>query len=185
MDPDALAQLIVQTVKASLQPVRDQVAQLGARLDVLAGVQATIQAASQELSAVDLAALRERLAVLETRAPVPGPPGRDGLDGQDGADGLRVDDLAASFDGDRTLTLSLAAGTRTKSIPIVLPIPRWQGVYTPARAYQPGDLVTWEGSAWHCQQATSSKPGDHAAAWRLMVKRGRDYTGRRPGNGGV
>jgi len=182
MSPDALAQLIVHTVKASLQPVRDQVAQLGARLD--AQDQARLDQAP-DLAGVDLAALRERLAVLETRQPVPGPPGRDGLDGQDGADGLRVDDLAASFDGDRTLTLTLQAGTRTKAIPVVLPIPRWQGVYTPARAYQPGDLVTWEGSAWHCQQPTSSKPGDGAAAWRLMVKRGRDYTGRRPGNGGV
>jgi hypothetical protein len=145
----------------------------------------TILAASQELSSVDLASLRERLAVLETRQPVPGPPGQNGLDGRDGADGLRVDDLAASFDGDRTLTLTLQAGTRTKAIPVQLPIPRWQGVYTAARAYQVGDLVTWEGSARHCQQATSSKPGDQSAAWRLMVKRGRDYTGRRPVNGGA
>jgi len=185
MKPDALAQLIVQTVKTALAPVRAQLTALDGRLTAATGHQATIDAAAVSLAVVDLASLRERLAVLETRAPVPGPPGRDGLDGRDGADALQLDDLTASFDGDRTLTLTLAAGPRTKSIPIALPIPRWQGVFTDGRAYQVGDLVTWEGSAWHCQRPTSMRPGDHAAAWRLMVKRGRDYTGRRPANGGA
>jgi len=184
MTPDALALLIVQTVKSALQPVRDQSVHLAARLDQLQAVLAALQQAAAVAPTVDLAALRERLAVLETRQPVPGPPGRDGLDGQDGADGVRLDDLAASFDGDRTLTLTLAAGTRTKAIPVTLPIPRWRGVYNASQAYQTGDLVTWEGSTWHCQAPTISKPGDQAKAWQLMVKRGRDYTGRRQANGG-
>jgi hypothetical protein len=178
MTPDALAQLIVGTVKQAIQPLRAQLSALDGRLAGQASHQATLDAAALSLAAVDVASLRERLAVLETRAPVPGPPG---LDGRDGVDGLQLDDLTASFDGDRTLTLTLQAGTQTKSIPITLPIPRWQGVYTDGRAYQVGDLVTWEGSAWHCQQATRSRPSDHGAAWRLMVKRGRDYTKRTGG----
>jgi hypothetical protein len=184
MTPDALAQLIVSTVKQAIQPVRAQLAALDGRLAAQATHQATIDTAAVSLAAVDIASLRERLAVLETRAPVAGPPGLNGQDGRDGADALAVSDLAASFDGDRTLTLTLSDGVRTKSVPITLPIPRWQGTYTAGHAYQTGDLVTWDGSAWHCQQPTSSKPGDHAAAWRLMVKRGRDYT-RRPGTGGA
>ena len=35
-------------------------------------------------------------------------------------------------------------------------------------------LVTWAGSAWHCNETTTTKPGDGAKAWTLMVKRGRD-----------
>jgi hypothetical protein len=178
MTADALAQLIVTTCKQALQPIRLSVATLEAKAGALADRQDAVLGYPLEL-----AALRERIAVLETRAPVAGPPGdpgRDGLDGRDGTDGIRLEDLTAAFDGDRTLTLTFDNGICRKSLPIVLPIPRWQGVYTDGRAYQTGDLVTWEGSAWHCQQPTSSRPNDRAAAWRLMVKRGRDYTGRRP-----
>lgn len=39
--------------------------------------------------------------------------------------------------------------------------------------YDVGDVVTWSGSAWHCQAKTADKPGT-SAAWRLMVKRGAD-----------
>jgi len=44
------------------------------------------------------------------------------------------------------------------------------------KSYDPGDLVTWAGSTWHCDEATTSKPGEYAGAknWTLMVKRGRD-----------
>ena len=37
--------------------------------------------------------------------------------------------------------------------------------------FDQGDVVTWGGSAWHCQQKTTDKPGT-SAAWRLMVKEG-------------
>jgi integrin beta 3 len=39
--------------------------------------------------------------------------------------------------------------------------------------YLPGDIVTWSGSTWHCQEQTTDKPGI-SAAWKLMVKRGND-----------
>lgn len=175
MTADALAQLIVMTLKSALLPLRTTVSALELQAGNLAARQSTLEAQALELSA-----LRERLAVLETRAPVAGPAGQDGTDGKDGADGIRLEDLAADFDGDRTLTLRFSNGIVTKSIPITLPIPRWQGVYQAGRPYQTGDLVTWQGSAWHCQQPTSSRPADSAHAWRLMVKSGRDYTGRRP-----
>jgi hypothetical protein len=176
MTADALAQLIVLTLKSALLPLRTTVAALEAQAGALAAKQAVC-----DTYALELSALRERLAVLETRAPVAGPAGadgRDGLDGRDGADGVRLEDLAADFDGDRTLTLRFSNGIVQKAIPITLPIPRWQGVYVAGRPYQTGDLVSWQGSAWHCQQPTTSAPNDRARAWRLMVKSGRDYTPR-------
>ena len=38
--------------------------------------------------------------------------------------------------------------------------------------YEGGDVVTWGGSAWHCEvEKTTAKPGD-SSDWRLMVKEG-------------
>ena len=39
--------------------------------------------------------------------------------------------------------------------------------------FERGDVVTWGGSAWHCQEQTTDKPGT-SMAWKLMVKMGRD-----------
>lgn len=96
----------------------------------------------------DASALGERLAVVETRPLLPGPAGADGakgLDGKDGADG--------------------APGTAGLA---------FEGVYQDGKSYQPGHLVTWAGSSWHCNERTTTKPGDGSKAWTLMVKRGRD-----------
>jgi hypothetical protein len=127
-----------------------------------------------------LAGLSERIAVLEVRAPVPGPAGADGKDGKDGivgkdgADGLGFDDLDVEFDGDRTVLLKFSKGDRHKSWPIVLPFQRQKGVFAEGSTYVPGDLVTWGGSQWHCDSETTTKPGDGSKAWTLVVKRGRD-----------
>lgn len=37
-----------------------------------------------------------------------------------------------------------------------------------------GDICTWAGSVWHCEQTTTDKPDGTSRAWVLMVKRGRD-----------
>ena len=171
--PDAVAQLIVMTVKHALAPLRASLDRLEDRL-------------STTLSRLDavyttLPVLRERLAVVETRAPVPGPPGQDGAPGEDGRDGVGFDDLSVEFDGDRTITLSFTRDTVTKAFPITLPIPRYQGTWSGAQTYAVGDLVTWDGSTWHCQLPTSSRPGENATAWRMMVKRGRDGRDRSDG----
>jgi hypothetical protein len=124
-----------------------------------------------------VAVIQDRLAVVEARALVPGPPGqngRDGVDGAAGVDGLGFDDLDVTFDGDRTLLFKFVRGTQEKVWPIALPFLKQQGVYQEGQAYVPGDVVTWAGSAWHCTEATHSKPGDGSKAWTLIVKRGRD-----------
>lgn len=178
MHPDALADLVVTTIKASLAPVRADVVRLE-------GALAVKDAALETLTAT-LGTVRERLAALEARAPVAGPAGRDGRDGSDGVngiDGLGFDELAASFDGDRVLALTFTRGPLVKTFPIVLPIPRYQGIFTAGATYTPGDVVTWGGSAFICKHATTSKPGESGAAWQLMVKAGRDLRAPERGRG--
>lgn len=90
----------------------------------------------------------ERVAALEARPPLPGPAGTDGAPGPPGAPGRDGVDGMAGLE--------------------------YCGVYVDGRSYDRGDLVTWGGSAWHCNEATATKPGDGSKGWTLMVKRGRD-----------
>lgn len=153
-----------------LAPVLERLTGLDARISHIAGQ--TELALTKECSA-----LRERVAVIETRAPVAGPPGKDGADGkagQNGVDGLGFEDLSVEFDGDRTLGLKFVRGDVTKVFNVPLPFQRYQGVYQEGKSYSLGDTVTWAGSTWHCQDATTTKPGEGSKAWLLVVKRGRD-----------
>lgn len=95
--------------------------------------------------AKELGTLRERVAVVEVKAMQPGPQGEPGTNGQDGKDGA---------DGKAGLT--------------------YQGVWQDGKQYEFGDLSTWAGATWHCNEPTTSKPGDGSKAWTLIVKRGRD-----------
>lgn len=125
----------------------------------------------------ECAAMRERIAIVETRAAVPGPAGKDGQDGKpgkDGADGLGFEDMDVQFDGDRTITIKAERGTLRKSWPIVLPFQRQKGVYVEGKTYAEGDLVTWGGSQFHANAETTAKPGEGSKDWTLVVKRGRD-----------
>jgi hypothetical protein len=117
-------------------------------------------------SAVELAGLRERIAVLETRAPIPGPPGRDGTDG------LGFDDLRVEHDGERELALIFARGEASRRFPARFPIPIYRGVYVPGARYARGDVVSWAGSTWIAEEETDARPSEQG--WTLMVKKGRD-----------
>lgn len=97
----------------------------------------------------------ERVAVVETRPQLPGPAGEPGPAGKDGLDGK-----------DGTAGLS------------------FEGVYQEGKSYDLGHLVTWAGSSWHCNEPTTTKPGDGSKAWTLMVKRGRDGKDGTPGQDG-
>lgn len=132
----------------------------------------------------DVVTVRERIAAVEVRAQIPGPPGKDGAngkDGRDGADGLGFEDLSVDFDGDRTIELKFQRGAQVKRWPITLPYMRQQGVYVEGKSYVRGDVVTWGGSQWHCEAETSTKPGDGSKHWTLIVKRGRDGRDGRDG----
>ena len=82
----------------------------------------------------------------------------------------------------RTLALEFQRGDLAKTFELELPVPIYRGVYEPERAYRPGDNVTFGGSTWICQAATSTRPGE-GDGWTLAVKRGRDgkdLTGPQP-----
>jgi hypothetical protein len=161
MTPDAIADVVVGTVKRSIAPVLARMA--------------TTDAA--------IAAIGERLGAVESRAAVPGPPGERGERGEPGADGLGIDDVSVDFDGERTLSLRFARGGVAKTFPIVLPLMRYQGAYCEGVAYVVGDIVTHGGNAWHCNKPTTFRPGNDINAWRLMVRKGRDA--KTNGNGGA
>lgn len=57
---------------------------------------------------------------------------------------------------------------------------RYTGVYDGVKTYEPGDVTTWAGSTWHCNELTTTKPGENTKAWTLMVKRGRDGKDGKP-----
>jgi integrin beta 3 len=150
------------------------------------------------------APLVARVAALETRAVVAGPPGRDGADGRDGqpgrdgAPGARGEkglDGAPGRDGTlegasldqvdaRAWRLLRADGTPLAGVftaPAVLDC----GVYQAGHTYAKGDGVTFGGSFWIAQDATSEKPGDGATKWRLAVKAGREGREGKSGKDGA
>ncbi len=146
--------LVIVETKASIPPVQptpsvdlgDIPARLSAaelRLEMKSAETVPILGAIAELTK-DVGAMRERIAVVEVRPPLPGPTGETGAPGRDGIDGAP---------GVAGLT--------------------YQGVYQDGKSYDLGDVVTWAGSTWHANEGTTAKPGE-AKSWTLMVKRGRD-----------
>jgi len=124
----------------------------------------------------ELGTLRERITVAEVRQLVPGPAGRDGQDG------LGFDDLDVLQDSERTFTIRAARGDQVKAIgTLTIPVALYRGVWNDGTSYERGDEVTWAGSQWHCNEATTSKPGEGTKAWTLQVKRGRDGKDGRDG----
>jgi hypothetical protein len=80
--------------------------------------------------------------------------------------------LDISSDGLRTFTIkAMLSDGQTDETTVVLPTIVYKGAWA-AGDYTPGDIVSWDGSMWHCEQPTSERPG--TAAWKLCVKHGRD-----------
>jgi hypothetical protein len=92
-------------------------------------------------------ALDVRVGAVESMRPIPGPVGPQGPSGPPGRDGLD------GKDGIPGLT--------------------YRGVYQAGTAYAKGDVVTWNGSAWHANDTIGTeRPGDGSPGWTLMVKHG-------------
>jgi hypothetical protein len=160
-DVDAMAAEVVLLMKSVLAPVLDRIKDLEARMASAAGESALA-------ALTEFGAIRERVAVLEVKAPVPGPAGKDGVDG------LGWDDLVVEHDGERGFVVKMRQGAVTKDCgAFTIPAMLYRGIWE-AKAYDPGDVVTWAGSSWHCQKPTTTKPDsfEGAAFWKLMVKRG-------------
>jgi len=210
LEVKAAALVPLEPVTVDLAPVLERVAGAEARLSTLGdlrdrvvvleakappdlgGLDKRLESVERrildESTTKEIARVSERLAVVETRAPVAGPagadgqPGRDGQHGKDGADGLGFDDLSVDFDGDRTIVLSFERGTQKKTWPIQLPYLKYQALYEDGRTYVKGDVVTWGGSMWFCEAADSKnkKPGE-SKDWLQCVQRGREGKAGRDG----
>lgn len=100
--------------------------------------------------------------------------GKDGRDGRDGKDGIASrDELRAEVDKAVTERVEAEVQKRIAEAFDAMPKVEYKGVWKEGEAYDAGNFVTWAGSLWHCDKATSSKPGV-ADEWTLAVKRGRD-----------
>lgn len=89
VDLDAVADVVVATLQTALAPVLAKLATLEiavAGVDQLRERVAVVETKTHP--PIDLTPLVERVAVLETRPPVPGPPGPPGANGADGKPGL-------------------------------------------------------------------------------------------------
>jgi integrin beta 3 len=170
MTPEDLAALVNGMTPVIRDYVARMVGPLAHRMTV-----AETQLAAVVSQTTAVGPLRERVAVLETLAPVPGPPGPAGRDGDHGIDGLGFEDLSVTQRDERSFVITAAQGARVKEIGTAsFPVALYRGVWTEGKTYDPGDSVTWSGSEWHCQTTTATKPGDGSKAWTLKVKRGRD-----------
>lgn len=96
--------------------------------------------------------------------------GRDGEPGRDGSDGITPTFIDAEFVG-RTLRLKFDG---ERSCEFQLATPEYVGVFKEAETYEPGDMVSWAGSTWHCDEPKGLKPGSPDSGWTLAVKKGRD-----------
>ncbi|HEY0941895.1 MAG TPA: hypothetical protein VGE08_17515 [Steroidobacter sp.] len=50
----------------------------------------------------------------------------------------------------------------------------YRGIYSEDEQYEPDDFVTHQGSMWHTNEPTRSRPGTPGSPWQLCVKRGRN-----------
>lgn len=138
-DKAELATAVVVTMQSVLAPVKARMSQLEVEIQGWIRQVEALLADTKELGPI-----RERLAVLETRPPMPGPPGKDGEPGPPGPPGQ---------DG-KSFTFERA--------------------WDPNKTYDVGQYVNWQGSLWHCNGPTDRRPGDGSEAWTLAVKHGKD-----------
>lgn len=159
----------------ALQPRQEP--DTAALTDVRERLMAVEKRAADDTLHRDMSVIREKVAVLEVKAPVPGPAGRDGhdgRDGKDGADGVGFDDVDEHIEDDgRVLVRKHRAGERVKEFRHKTGFAIYRGVYQQGRTYEFGDMTTWAGAMWHANETTTDKPGD-SKAWTLTVKKGRD-----------
>lgn len=133
-------------------------------------------------------------------APKPGDPGKDGVgladalrndcgelvltmtDGTtrnlgrvNGKDGktFTLDDFDIEPLDERSIKLKFTQGDACHSFELEFPVPIYRGVYQDSAEYVRGDMVTWAGSCWHCDEPKGMKPGAADSGWRLAVKSGR------------
>jgi len=101
--------------------------------------------------------------------------GADGKPGRDGIDGLGFDDLDLIYDGAKGFTFKWSRGDKVVERHFTIPVVAYRGTFKSGDEYTPGDMVTWGGSVWHCDEPTTAKPDSlDQKSWTLAVKRGQN-----------
>jgi hypothetical protein len=111
-----------------------------------------------------------------------GEPGRDGRNGRDGVDGKDGKDGIASRDEIRAEIAKTIAEAVPGAVELQVsteiakrPDLRYCGVWKDGGDYRAGNMATYAGSLWHCNQSgTTARPGDGSEEWTLVAKKGRD-----------
>lgn len=111
-----------------------------------------------------------------------GKDGRDGKKGADGKDGFNLEDFDIERGEDnRSIILKFERGDLRHEYELDLKTPGYCGVFKEGTEYRVGDMVTWGGSVWHCDEPTTTKPdAKDSKAWTLAVRRGRDGKDAKP-----
>lgn len=107
---------------------------------------------------------------------VVGKDGQPGVNGRDGVDSSAPDAVEVYRDPDNGLIeFKFVYGEIAYAVTVQgNDGAKYRGVYQADTQYQKSDIVTWGGSAWHCNEETVDRPGEGSKAWTLMVKKGRD-----------
>ena len=88
-------------------------------------------------------------------------------------DGINA--ISVTRDNERGFTVRIVRSSdTTEATSFVMPVLIYRGVYQTGHVYEEGDVCTWAGSLWHCNEPTDSKPDTEGQAWTLAAKRGRD-----------
>ena len=102
-----------------------------------------------------------------------GPAGKDGEPGKDGADGLGFEHMSVEQLNERTLRFLFKRDADEAEVDVTFPVPIYRGVFKESAEYETGDLTTWAGSLWHCNEPKGLKPGVPDSGWQLAAKAGR------------
>ena len=94
------------------------------------------------------------------------------IDGENGKT-FTLDDFDIVPVDERTIKMGFVVGDTMHSFELAFPFPIYRGVFREAETYERGDLVTWAGSTWHCDEPKGLKPGVADSGWTLAVKAGR------------
>jgi hypothetical protein len=99
-----------------------------------------------------------------------------GADGKDGEPGktFTLDDFEVVPMDERTIKMGFVYGEVMHSFELEFPVPIYRGRFQIGEKYARGDLATWGGHLWHCDEDRGKKPDEPESGWTLAVKRGRD-----------
>ena len=183
-EPEQVAALVRDQIKADLDAVRDGVNALALGKSVTAEdltpivadeVQKAVAAIPAAKDGVGLAgALIDRDGQLVVTLTNGDTKALGAVVGGKGADGLGFDDLTVEYDGERSFSLVFAKGEEERAFSFDLPMMIDRGVFVDGKQYATGDTVTFGGSIWVAQKLQpEGKPG-LSDDWRLAVKKGRN-----------